>query len=195
MVDAPLPSTLTLPCVEESCQFAADDVEGFTAHFREAKHRSAAPPRARRPTHALGPPPRASAQHGFVVVRDVLSAAELAAARDELWRSPSLLDADAPAHAAVAAVAAGTDAPFGGDPDAWPRWDDDLPDRTKDPVLDLATPSTNSLHAALARARLEDGFGVSSFHLKGLDVAVVVADDNSQSPGLLVLSQGQRIEV
>ena len=38
-------------------------------------------------------------------MRDVLSAAELAAARDELWRSPSLLDADAPAHAAVAATA------------------------------------------------------------------------------------------
>ena len=118
MADTPLPSTLTLPCVEESCQFAADDVEGFTAHFREAsaaRRRRPANPARRRLTHL----PLAPSQHGFVVVRDVLSAAELAATRDEMWRSPSLLDADAPAHAAERAAA-----PFGPDPGAWPRWDD-----------------------------------------------------------------------
>ena len=99
MADTPLPSTLTLPCVEESCQFAADDVEGFTAPLPRGKRR--APPPTRKPsappTHDL---PLAPSQHGFVVVRDVLSAAELAATRGEMWRSPSLLDADAPAHAA-----------------------------------------------------------------------------------------------
>ena len=38
--------------------------------------------------------------------------------------------------------------------------------RHKDPIFDLPSPSANSLHAALARARLENGFGVARFTSK-----------------------------
>ena len=51
-----------------------------------------------------------------------------------------------------------------------------MPDRTKNPIFDLPAARAHGLHAALARARPENGFGVASFHFKGLDVAVVVAE-------------------